>query len=92
MKCIRCNCEKFEIISDVLLREIYIINKNGSVSCYPKSKTIINTDMADEDNVIRCTNCGIEYVLLYSREYLLNNINFNKIILTEDMLTEIQLQ
>lgn len=88
MKCIKCNCEKFEIISDVLLRETYIIYKHGSASHHPKSKNIVNKDMAEEDNTIRCTNCGIEYVLPYGRDLLLNNINFNEIILTEDMFCD----
>lgn len=88
MKCIKCGCEKFEIISDVLLREIYTIYKNGSVSNRPKSKNIINKDMAEEDNTIRCSNCGTNYVLPYGRELLLNDVNFNEISLTEDILCE----
>lgn len=89
MKCLKCSCENFILESTIIITENYKIYKNGRVSDHPISKDFCNGDMADNDNVIRCTNCKIGYVLPeYGRNDLLNKIDFSKVDLKDAIMIE----
>lgn len=90
MKCPKCGCESFILETTVIVTEEYKIYKNGKVSNHPIKTKISNYDMAENDNIIRCTNCNIGYVIPQkSRFELINKTDFSKIDLkTEGIETE----
>jgi len=89
MKCLKCSCENFILESTIIITENYKIYKNGRVSDHPISTDFCNGDMADNDNVIRCTNCKIGYVLPEcGRNDLLNKIDFSKVDLKDAIMIE----
>lgn len=87
MKCIKCGCENFILEITILITEKYKIYKNGRVSDHSISTVLEDKDMADNDNIIRCTGCCTGYVLPYQgRKELLYKINFSEIDFKKDAI------
>lgn len=79
MKCFKCNGENFVLETTIVKMEKYKIYKNGRIAQSPTETEIVDEDMTDNENIIRCVNCGQGYVLEKCRKELLNEINFNKV-------------
>jgi len=85
VKCPKCGCENFVLESTVIVTEKYKIYKNGRVSDHPVKTDFSNYDMAEYDNIIRCTNCNIGYVIPFkSRPELIRQTDYSKINLNND--------
>lgn len=87
MKCLKCGCENFILESTIAITEKYKIYKNGRVSEHPMFKEDVGINMADNDNIIRCTKCHVGYVIPYQgRTKLLYKIDFSKFDLEKDAI------
>lgn len=90
MKCPKCGCEKFILETTVILTEKYKIYKNGRVSDHPTGLNIDDYDVAEYDNLVRCTSCNIGYAILdKSRPELIRKTDFSIVdLMTEGIETE----
>lgn len=85
MKCLNCGYETFVLESIVALKETYGIYKNGRVSKQPHNKEIVNDAMAENDHIVRCSNCNTGYLMLNAdRDKLLHGMDYSNIDLEKD--------
>lgn len=87
MRCIKCGKENFILDSTIVVNEVYAICKNGRVQGHPFKTNVVNEDMSDNENLVRCTNCNTGYVIKGAgRVDLLRKVDFSKISLKDDAI------
>lgn len=92
VKCPICGGETFVLESTIIVTEKYKIYKNGTLSYHPIKTNVDDSDRADNDNIVRCTDCNSGFVLPHKSRYdLLHKVNFSKIDLRKDAVKEASL-
>lgn len=79
MMCNKCNGENFILESTIAVTEKYKIFKNGNISYHPFQTDYDEETMADNDNVIRCSNCQAGYILPETKRKELLKTNFKQV-------------